>query len=275
MIRLDQSASSAENVLPFDLTDRGLLLADGVFDTSRVVGGRIIMKRVHLARLAGDAAALGISVSLSALETLARGAVPGEANGALRLTVTRGPGARGLAGAGADTPTLMARFSPMETPFPVAPARLGISAIRRNPTSPSARHKTLSYTDNVMALREAVSAGHDEALLLSPDGNAACASAANVFALFGNRLVTPPVADGAMPGILRGWLLAAAAEAGLEAAEESVTPERLAQADSIFLTNSLRIFQPVSMFCGKAIETKLPPALLQLGQTLLEGGFDD
>lgn len=275
MIRLDQSVSSSENVRPFDLTDRGLMLADGVFDTSRVVGGRIILRQAHLARLAGDAAALGISVSLNALEALARNAVPGQANGALRLTVTRGPGARGLAGDGANAPTLMARFSPTEAPFPMAPVRLGISAIRRNPTSPGARHKTLSYTDNIMALREAVSAGHDEALLLSPDGNAACASAANVFALFGKRLVTPPVSDGAMPGVLRGWLLAVAAEAGLEAAEQSLTPEYLAQADGIFLTNSLRIFQPVSMFCGKAVETMLPPALIQLGQTLLDGGFND
>lgn len=274
MIRLNQSVSGVENVQVFDLTDRGLLLADGVFDTSRVVGGRIILRRAHLARLVGDAAALGIAVAPEALEALTGEAVSGGAEGALRLTVTRGPGGRGLAGETAGAPTLMARFSPMETPFPMTPVRLGFSAIRRNPTAPTARHKTLSYTDNIMALREVAAAGHEEALLLSSDGKVACASAANVFARFGNRLVTPPVSDGAMPGIIRGWLLQAAIGAGFAAAEESLTPDRLAQADGIFLTNSLRIFQPVSAFAGRSFET-LPPALIQLGQALLEGAFDD
>lgn len=275
MIQLRQSVSQPENVHPFDLTDRGLLLADGVFDTSRVVGGRIILRRQHIARLRGDATALGISVAAADLEALAAEAVPTGGNGALRLTVTRGPGARGLAGETSGAPTLMARFSAIESYYPMAPVRLGISSIRRNPTSPTARHKTLSYTDNIMALREAIMAGHDEALLLSPEGHVACASAANVFARFGDRLVTPPISDGAMPGIIRNWLLEVAAGAGLQVAEESLSLERLAQADGIFMTNSLRIFQPVSSFSGREFETELPPVLIQLGQALLQGGFDD
>ena len=275
MIRLHQPAAVPENTEVFDLTDRGLLLADGVFDTSRVVGRRIIQRRTHLLRLVADAAALGIEVRLSELESIADEMVPEGANGALRLTVTRGPGARGLAGNGSGRPTVMARFMPMELPFPMPPVRLGISTIRRNPTSPSACHKTLSYTDNIMALREMVAAGYDDALLLSPEGRVACASAANVFALFGNLLVTPPLSEGVLPGVVRGWLLAAAREAGLETAQESLTPERLAEADSLFLTNSLRVFQPVSDFAGQAFETELPAALIGLGKTLLEGGFDD
>ncbi|MGE6696514.1 aminotransferase class IV [Hyphomonas sp. NPDC076900] len=275
MIRLNQFVSAPENVQPFDLTDRGLLLADGVFDTSRVVGGQIILMRAHHARLVTDAAALGIGVTPEELEALAGETVPDGANGALRLTVTRGPGARGLGGETAGAPTLMARFSPMEKLYPMTPVRLGISTIRRNPTSPTARHKTLSYTDNIMALREVVAAGADEALMLSPEGKVACASAANVFAQFGNRLVTPPVSEGAMPGIVRGWLLKAALGAGFEAGEESLTPQRLAEADGIFLTNSLRIFQPVSAFAGRSFEAVLPSALIGLGQILLEGGFDD
>lgn len=275
MIWITQPGSVPENTELFDLTDRGLLLADGVFDTARVVGGRIIQRRAHLMRLVGDAAALGIGVNLSALDVLAQEAVREKANGALRLTVTRGPGGRGLSGETTGAPTLMARFSPLELTYPMPPITLRISNIRRNPTSPSARHKTLSYTDNIMALREAMAMGYDEALLLSPEGRVACASAANVFALFGNLLVTPPLSEGVLPGVVRGWLLAAAREAGLETAQESLTPERLAEADSIFLTNSLRIFQPVREFSGRSFETDLPAALIGLGQTLLEGGFDD
>lgn len=275
MIRLVQSVSGSGNVQPFDLTDRGLLLADGVFATSRVSDGRMLLRGPHLARLAGDAAALGISVDLADLEALANETIAAQPDGALRLTVTRGPGARGLAGEGAAQPTLMARFSAMDMPFPAAPARLAISGIRRNPTSPTARHKTLSYTDNIMALREAVASGGDEALMLSPEGHVACASAANVFAIFGDRLVTPPLSDGALPGILRGWLLAQAAGAGFSTAEESMTSERLAEADHVFLTNSLRIFQPVSALAGREWVDGIPPHLLPLGNALLGGHFDD
>lgn len=275
MIRFHQPGSVSENTELFDLTDRGLLLADGVFDTSRIVGGRIIQKRAHLLRLAADAAALGIGVNISALESLALETVPEGANGALRLTITRGPGGRGLSGETTGAPTVMARFSQMALAFPMPPVSLRISNIRRNPTSPSARHKTLSYTDNIMALREAMAMGYDEALMLSPEGRVACASAANVFALFGNLLVTPPLSEGVLPGVVRAWLLAAAREAGLETAQESLTPERLAEAGSIFLTNSLRIFQPVREFSGRTFETELPTALTGLGKTLLEGGFDD
>lgn len=275
LFRLIQSQSSAGAVQPFDLSDRGLMLADGVFTTARVVRGLMILREAHMTRLQRDAAALGIPLTEDDLSGLADEAVPEGANGALRLTVTRGPGARGLAGDGSGMPTLIARFAPLETTFPASPVRLIVSPVRRNPTAPSARHKTLSYTDNVMALRGAMAAGFDEALLLSPDGHAASASAANIFARFGDRLVTPPVEDGALPGILRGWLLAEAGEAGLKVEEGRLTVGEVETADCLFLTNSLRIFQPVSALGTTTFAASLPPGLLALGRDLIREGRDD
>lgn len=259
----------------FDLSDRGLLLADGVFTTARVARGRMILGEAHLARVRRDAAALDIPVTEDALSGLADEAAPEGASGALRLTVTRGPGARGLAGDGGGMPTLLARFTPLEMTYPAAPVRLRVSPIRRNPTSPSSRHKTLSYTDNVMALRSAMAAGFDEALLLSPDGHAACASAANIFARFGDRLVTPPVEDGALPGVLRAWLLAEAGAAGFAAEEGRLSPDGLKNADQLFLTNSLRIFQPVSRLGEAAFAPALPSRLLELGRDLIGASSHD
>lgn len=276
MIRLSQSFSAPGHVQSFDVTDRGLLLADGVFDTSRVVDGAPLLWRDHVDRLVGDAAALGIDTDAQALTDLARSVVPDGAHGALRVTVTRGPSsARGLAGDSGGAPTVLARCTPLDIPFPAPPVRLGLSAIRRNPTSPTTRHKTLAYTDNVMALREAAAAGFDEALLLSVDGKVACASAANVFACFGRRLVTPVLADGAMPGIVRAWLKRFAPQAGYQVFEESLSLDQFGSADQIFLTNSLRILQPVSAFDGKAFATDIPDQLRDLGQALLDGRFHD
>lgn len=276
MISYRQAATGLDHVRNFDLTDRGLMLADGVFDTSRMVRGRRVLWGRHLARLCGDAAALGIDVRTSDIEALVREVVPTAGSGALRITVTRGPGGRGLAGEVTGDATLIARFTPMDLPYPALPVRLASSSILRNPTSPGARHKTLAYTDNVLALRAAVSAGVDDALFLSVNDRVACATAANLFARFGRRLVTPPVADGAMPGIIRGWLLGAGGEAGFDVVKESLTVSVLRKADSVFLTNSLRIFQPVTEIDGHPFDPQLPEELRALGETLLsESNLND
>lgn len=275
LINFRQAVSSPDHVNRFDLTDRGLLLADGVFDTSRIVRGRKMLWAEHRGRLCGDASALGILVRPEDIEAIASQTVPAAGSGALRVTVTRGPGGRGLAGGVTGEATLIARFTPMDLPFPAPPVRLTVSDIRRNPTSPGARHKTLAYTDNIVALRAAVAAGFDDALFLSGEGNVACASAANLFAWSGRRLITPPVADGAMPGVLRGWLLGAGVNAGFDVVEERLTADRLREADGVFLTNSLRIFQPVTEIDGHAFGHDLPDGLRELGEALLSGDARD
>ena len=87
-----------------------------------------------------------------------------------------------------------------------------------------------------MARREADKAGADDALMLNTNGNVAEASAANVFCRFGDVLVTPPLIDGAMPGIMRQCVIDAE-----DVSEQSLLPADLAQADEIFLTSSLSI----------------------------------
>lgn len=272
MSGLRQAVSGPDHVRSFDLTDRGLLLADGVFDTSRIVRGRKVLWAAHLARLCADASALGIAVNPEDIERLVQETLPVDGSGALRVTVTRGPGGRGLAGEVGGEATLIARFTPMELPYPAAPVRLAVSDIRRNPTSPAARHKTLAYTDNIMAMRAAIASGFDDALLLSVDGKLACAPAANLFVHAGGRLVTPPVTDGAMPGVIRGWLLRTGAAAGLVVEEESLTLAQLQEADGVFLTNSLRILQPVTEIDGRVFPGALPDGLRSLGEALIRGG---
>lgn len=240
-----------------------------MFDTSRVRSGSVILREAHLERLVADGAALGIQVPRAELERLADAALDGGGDGALRLTVTRGPGGRGLAGEVSGEPTLMARFSPLGLDFPMQPVRLGLTSIRRNPTSPTARHKTLSYTDNILALRQVAAAGFEEALFLSVDGNISCASAANVFLRFGNDLLTPAVGDGAMPGITRAWLLKHARSAGFNAEEAHLSLDRLEAADGILLTNSLRIFQTAASFGHYRFDPALPAGLAALGNAMI------
>jgi len=87
----------------------------------------------------------------------------------------------------------------------------------------------------MLAKRQARAEGYDEVVLLDGDGRVAEAPTANVFAVKGGRLVTPP-AERVLEGITRDSVLAIARAEGLDAGEAHLTPEELADADEVFLT---------------------------------------
>jgi len=268
MILSQPSALSDKSEL-FDLRDRGLLLADGVFDTSLVSDGRVILRDAHLDRLIEGAAALGIDLERKAVARVMDTAIEDSASGALRITVTRGAGVRGLADDMAASPTLIARVSEYSVSLTPDAVRVHKSTILRNPTSITARYKTLSYTDNIVALRAAVQAGFDEAFFFSPAGHLACASVANVFVQMDGAIFTPPVGDGALPGVMRNWILGRGRVGDFAVSERSISLDDLRSAYRVFLTNSLRLFQPVSAFETRMFNAELPAGCAELRAELL------
>jgi branched-chain amino acid aminotransferase len=235
---------SAETRASFDLRDRGLLLADGLFETLVVTNGRAFMLDAHLERLLAGAAALNIPVDGEHLRRPVNelaAALP--QGGVIRLTLTRGAGPRGLRPHVLPKPTVFATASGPWSPSPMAgEVRLATARIRRNPHSPTSRYKTLAYLDNVLALQEALDQGADDALLLATGGQVACTSAGNIFVIQGQSLLTPPLDDGVLPGITRALVLnALAPELGLTPQEVSLSKEGLFQADGVFLTNSVAL----------------------------------
>jgi branched-subunit amino acid aminotransferase/4-amino-4-deoxychorismate lyase len=97
----------------------------------------------------------------------------------------------------------------------------------------------------VMAAQAARQHGTDDALLLDLGGNLAEASAANIFMLVGNRLLTPPLQSGCLPGIMRAEIMRLAPTLGYTVAEEPLPPVVLGTAQEVFLTNALRGCIPV------------------------------
>ena len=116
------------------------------------------------------------------------------------------------------------------------------------------RVKSLNYLNNILAKREANLRGADDALMLNAQGLVAEASAANLFALSGNRLDTPPVTDGALEGITRRTVLEIAGELGLEAREWSLARFDLFAADSVFFSGSRAGLVPVASLDGSPID---------------------
>ena len=96
-------------------------------------------------------------------------------------------------------------------------------------------------SDQALALQCAANFG------LNTEGALAEASAANLFLLRDGRLVTPPLADGALPGVMRALLMERCG-----AVERSISPDDLFAADGVFLSSSLG-FRIVSEVDGKPV----------------------
>ena len=231
--------------VPFHAADRGLLLGDGVFDTSLVLGGRMVWRAAHVARLLDACRTLGFEFEPERVAAAIDAVLARVEHGSLRVTVTRGAGPRGLAPPKQPRATILATSAPLRAVALFAPLKLHVVAVRRNDTATSSRVKSLNYLDGVLAAGDALRAGCDDALFLNTRDQVACTSVGNVFAVIGSQLVTPPVSDGAVPGIARGMLLGAAEGLGLAAVERSLTMTDLTAADAIFSTNSLRLVAPV------------------------------
>jgi branched-chain amino acid aminotransferase len=244
-----------------DPADRGLTLGDGLFETILARDSAPVRLAAHLARLEAGAAVLGMPVPISKAalttaveETLSANAI---SHGVLRLTLTRGPARRGLLPPDRLRPTLLITAEAADG-MPPSPVSAVIAAsTRRNEHSPLCRCKCISYLDNVLARMEADKRGADEAILLNTAGGIAETAAANLFLVIDGRAVTPPVADGALPGIMRAEVIG---RVGAE--ERSLGREDLRRASEAFITNSLGI-RPLLLVDGMAIADGRPGALTE------------
>ena len=241
------NGSLIEGPLEVARGERGLLLGDGLFETMLVLNRTPLWGNMHLARLESAAHELGLGFHRDSLDDAIAEILDGipKLHHVLRVTLTRGSAARGLAAVGGSS-SLLLMLDAFDPAMMLKPVALSSTAIRRNPASVSCRLKTTSYIDNIAAAREAASHGVEDALMLNTAGNVACTTIANVFLLKGKALITPARDQGILTGVTRQTLLHSAAHLGLKPEERVVKPEELKDADGVFLTNSLRFIRPVT-----------------------------
>lgn len=242
--------------------DRGFTLADGVFETMRAYGGAIFRLDRHLARLTAGAQALGIPLPepLDGLVATAMHAAraAGVRDASVRLTVSRGVGAPGLAPPEPAAPTVVLALHPVP-PVPPTLYTHGLTAWiasgRRNERGATCGLKTLAYTESVVALAEARAAGADEAIVLDTAGHVSEAAASNIFLCMGDALHTPPCSCGALPGITREVVMALAPSLGVAVVEREIAERDLFAAEEAFLTSSLREIAPLVRVNGRPVST--------------------
>ena len=201
--------------LSLPLDDRGLTLADGLFETVLVEQGQARLLDAHLERWRRSAALLGMEPppTRQLLEPLIAAALQRSqaAGGAMRLNWSRGSApARGIDLPADGEPPLLHRFWLQFTPLQPSfrPVTVWISQLeRRQGASLLSQCKTFAYGQAIQARREARSAGAEEALLLGTGGELCCGATANLLVCKGGTWLTPPLASGCLPGVMRGRAL--------------------------------------------------------------------
>ncbi|MGH7954030.1 MAG: aminotransferase class IV [Limisphaerales bacterium] len=251
--------------------DRGFLYGDGLFEAIRIFNGKPFRWPQHLERLKRGADFLKVKLPFSenSLRGFAEKLVKKNkmSDSILRLTLSRGVGARGYSPKNAEQPTLVMSLHPV----PGAPGagslrrrkisnradsvlgapprwKLIASLLRLPANDPFAPFKTCNKLPQILARAEADAAGADEALLLNADGFVTEAASGNLFWIEQNEIYTPPIASGILPGVTRATVFEIGSKLKISVLEKSVRLENLARANGIFLSlTSLGIVEVESL----------------------------
>ena len=259
--------------------DHGLLYGDGVFEGIRFYGGRVFRLEEHIERLYKSARAIALDIAMTPDE-MARAVVQtiaanGLTDGYVRLVVTRGEGSLGLSPRSCPKPTIFIIASTI-TLYPDEMYKNGLKlvtcATRRiahGALSPMV--KSLNYLNNIMAKIEAEQAGAGEGLMLNEQGYVAECTGDNVFVIRDGRIVTPPIAAGALAGVTRAVVFELARELGIEIREENITRYDIYTADECFLTGTAAEIIPAVELDARPVHDGKPgPVTLRLTEMFRE-----
>lgn len=213
-----------------DDIDSGLANGLGVLDTMLVINGVVQDRALHAARLKHDCKTV-LRVPCPEFDAQIDAALK-SATGTqrLRVIVSAGVSDKPLA-----VPTLpVVTVSLSSVTIPTSPVRCKIITDYPRIAGMSLENcKRTDYTRAFAARQDALAAGFEDAIIINTAGNIACATTSNLFIQENGVLVTPPLSEGVLAGIVRGKLIAAGAR------EDIISIERLMKADAVYLTNSI------------------------------------
>lgn len=224
--------------------DRGFAYGDGVFRTIKVVNGLPEQWPLHYQTLVRDCSAIGIvcpsaETFINDFELLA---TVDDAVSVVKIIVTRGEGERGYKPPSITTPMRVM----VKTNFPDYPEHYFIEGVHLHLCDTRISHqpklagiKHLNRLENVLARMEWHDPDLAEGLMLDIDDNVIECTAANLFARFGDTLITPSLNKCGVAGITRQRILSHAQTLKLKAKTEEMQLEKLLAADEVLICNSL------------------------------------
>lgn len=238
----------------------GVMNGWGVFSTIKVVDGVLFAFARHWARMRRDADILRVPFPWrpdELEESLLRLVeANGDANATLRVVAVRNKGTM-WQGPGIVRDVDLIAFTAPRNQWGES-VRLGIVPNARFSANIFAGAKIMAWAMNLAWYEEAHARGFDEVVLLNEHGHVSECTSANIFAVFGDEVRTPPLSAGCLPGITRELLLEEIRVPGIAVREAPLDLADLEAADGLFITSSTRDLLPVAEIEGLSIRQETP-----------------
>lgn len=255
-----------EDQAKISVFDRGFMFADGIYEVTAVLDGKLVDFDLHMARLARslDAMALDAPLDRDALlaihrELIARNDLQ---EGLVYLQITRGVEDRNFLFPASGSPLTIVLYTQAKVVLDSPLARRGMNIIGL----PDLRWgrsdiKTTQLLYACMAKEQAKAQGADDAWLVK-DGQVTEGTSNNAFIItYDGAVVTRGLSPALLPGITRGALISLVREQNLRLEERPFTLEEAAQAAEAFITSSTSFVYPVVTLDGQAIGDGAPGPL--------------
>jgi branched-chain amino acid aminotransferase len=247
--------------------DHGFVYGEGVYETLRTYNKVPFLYDRHMQRLRRSAGRLVLDVPFDDASLLTSIDQTVDAAGSLdeayiRILLTRGIGDLTYDLRSTPTPTVVIIVKPFEPPaarvFNDGIRIALVDMLRNHPKSVNPSIKSNNLLNNALAMQTAYRSGAEEALMCNFRGELTECSQANFFMVRGGAVLTPKSEAGLLEGVTRGFIFELARELGIDAREETLTPNDLESADEMFITSTTRELSPVVTVDGRAIGSGKP-----------------
>jgi branched-chain amino acid aminotransferase len=234
----------------------GLMNGWGIFSTIRVEDGVMFAWERHWARMQRDAVRMRVPFPEDAKwleDRLYRLIEKNQAaRSTLRVVIVRNRGGMWEGPAAAERAFDTIAFTAPLNNWGDS-VKLGVVPQARHAASEFAGTKYLSWSENLARYERAHEQGFDEVVLLNERGEIAECTSANIFIVSGDKVYTPPLSSGCLPGVTRALLLDEIRVPGIAVEEKILLMGDLEAADEMFITSTTRDLMPVASVEGCAI----------------------
>lgn len=240
--------------------NRAFLYGDALFETVKIVDGKILFLEEHYFRLMASMRIVRMEIpmnfTMEYLEEQILSVV--EANSfsdsaRARITVYRNDGGYYLPKN--NTISFLINTTALENKaYIFNPASYEVDLYKDFYISKQllSTVKTTNKIINVTASIYADENGLDNCILLNDAKNVVEALQGNIFMLQGNKLITPPISEGCINGIMRMQIIELAKKIeNITVVQEAISPFDLQKADELFLTNVIKGIQPITKYRKK------------------------
>ncbi|TDD94455.1 aminotransferase class IV [Flavobacterium cellulosilyticum] len=252
--------------------NRAFLYGDAVFETVKLVDSKILFLEDHYFRLMSSMRILRMEIPMNFTmeyleeQILMLASTKNTINSArARITVYRNDGGYYLPKT--NTVSFLITAESLENKLYLGNQKEYIVDLytdfyvaKQLLSSIKSTNKIINITASIFANEN----GLDNCLLLNDSKNVIEALQGNIFMLKGNTLITPPVSEGCLNGVMRKQIVAIARSIeNIEVVEEVISPFELQKADELFITNVIMGVQPISRYRKKDFTANFSTLLVQ------------